>query len=239
MQFLNIPAEKIVVIHEAVDKENFRRATNPQAVEAKLRSWNVRKPFLLSVSSLWRYKNQTGIARAFARLIQKYNVPHQLVFVGGSDQPDYEAEVRALVQELGVQERTRFLGYLPHSELAYCYQAADVFVYPSFFETFGLTLLEAMACGTPIVCSDRGSLPEIAGAAALTVNPEKPEEIAEAIARLLFDSTVRDSLVANGYRRLQEFSWQKTAEQTLTVLLRAGRESRERQTARNGSTAAT
>jgi glycosyltransferase involved in cell wall biosynthesis len=114
------------------------------------------------------------------------------------------------------------VGYLPHEEIRYFYRAADVFVYPSLYETFGLTLVEAMASGCPIVTSDCSCLPEIVGNAALLVQPEDTSQIAGAIARVLGDSELRQALIEKGYSRAKDFSWEKTAAKTRAVLLRAG-----------------
>lgn len=223
VRYLRVPPEKVVIIHEAVNKEQFRTNIPQDEIESKLREKHVTKPFILNVSAIWSYKNQLNIVRAYAQLVREQAIPHSLVFIGGSDtQPEYAAKVRGLVAEFGLEDRVHFVGYLPHSEIIYFYRSADVFVYPSLFETFGLTLLEAMACGTPIVCSDRGSLPEIVADAGLIVNPENVSEIAGAIQRILHDSSLRDTLVRNGLKRLADFSWEKTAERTREVYLRVG-----------------
>jgi glycosyltransferase involved in cell wall biosynthesis len=219
---LTVPPEKVTIVYEAVDHECFRADLPDEIVQEQLRARGIRRPYLLNVSSFWPYKNQLELIGAYAQLVREQRIPHELVFVGGSDQPAYSSQIRAKVVELGLEDRIRFLGYLKHSELAYVYRGADVFVYPSLFETFGLTLLEAMACGVPVVCSNRGSLPEIAGGAALEVNPELTEEIAQSIWRVLSDENLRKSLVYKGLARANDFSWEKTAANTLGVFLRAG-----------------
>jgi glycosyltransferase involved in cell wall biosynthesis len=223
VRHLRVPPEKVVIIHEAVNKDQFRSDIAEHETQAKLQEKGVRRPFILNVSAIWVYKNQLSLVQAYAHLVREQGIPHDLVLVGGSDtQPEYASKIRASVREWGLEGRVHFLGYLPHSEIIYFYYSADVFVYPSLFETFGLTLLEAMACGTPIICSDRGSLPEIVANAGLIVNPESASEIAEAIQHVLRDSSFRDTLVQNGFRRLQDFSWEKTAEQTRDVYLQVG-----------------
>jgi glycosyltransferase involved in cell wall biosynthesis len=221
VRYLRVPSEKVVIIHEAVNKDQFRTDIPEEETSRRLRDKGVRKPFILNVSALWAYKNQLNVVQAYAKLVREKGIPHDLVFVGGSDdQPDYAAKVRASVRECGLEDRVHFVGYLPHSEIIHFYCSADAFVYPSLFETFGLTLLEAMACGVPIVCSNRGSLPEIVAGAGLLVNPESVCEIAAAIEGVLQDSSLRETLVQKGFRRLQDFSWEKTAEQTRDVYLR-------------------
>jgi glycosyltransferase involved in cell wall biosynthesis len=116
-----------------------------------------------------------------------------------------------------------FLGYVPDSDLPLLYGAAEVFVFPSLHEGFGLPLLEAMACGTPVVASTRGSLPEVAGEAALLVEPDPPEALAEGIYRLITDAALRGEYRQRGLQRAQAFSWRHTAEATLAVYRQAAR----------------
>jgi glycosyltransferase involved in cell wall biosynthesis len=223
VRYLDVAPEKVVIIHEAVDKDRFRPDLAEAEVDAKLQEKGVSRPFILNVSTVWRYKNQVRLVQAYGRLVKEQRIPHSLVLIGDEgDQPDYAWKVRDEVRSAGLEERVKFLGYLPHSEIIYFYRSADLFVYPSLFETFGLTLLEAMACGAPIVCSDRGSLPEILADAGLLVDPEDVSAIELAMARVLRDRPLRDQLVRNGARRLQDFSWEKTARQTREVFLRAG-----------------
>ena len=138
----------------------------------------VTKPFVLFVSSLWPYKNCDGLLRAWARARPEFG-DRQLAIVGPLRDEKYVAELRALVAELGIGSDVVFVGGVPHEETVHFYRAADVFVYPSFNETFGLPILEAMACGCPVVTSDVSAMPETAGGAAVLVNPEEPASIAK------------------------------------------------------------
>ncbi len=219
LRFLRVPPERVVIIHEAVDKRLFRCDLEPNDVLIRLRDKGVTPPYILNVSSFWPYKNHLKLVQAYALLVREHRIPHQLVLMGAGDQPDYLAEVHRNVQALGLEARVRFLKYLPHSEIVPLYYGAAVFVYPSLAESFGLTLLEAMACGTPIVSSNRTSLPEILGAAGLLVNPEEPTEIANAILRVLGDESLRAGLVQKAARRVDDFSWEKTAALTRQAYL--------------------
>jgi glycosyltransferase involved in cell wall biosynthesis len=222
IDFLNVPAERVAIIHEAVDRSCFRCDLDSDEVTEDLRNKGITVPYILNVSSIWPYKNQMTLLEAYAALVEKYQIPHQLVLVGAGDEPEYVAAVHRAVQAHGLEARVRFTGYLPHLEIVPLYYGADVFVYPSLFETFGLTLLEAMACGTPIISSDRSSLPEILGDAGLLVNPEEPGAIAAAILRVISDSKLRSDLVERGTRRVNDFSWEKTARETRDAYLAAG-----------------
>jgi glycosyltransferase involved in cell wall biosynthesis len=222
VRFLRVRAEKVGIIHEAVDTALFQEPIAPGVMAAKLEALKIRPPFILNVSSMWRYKNQTRLIRAFAALKRERAIPHQLVLVGGSDQPDYYAEVLRTIEECGVADDVRLAGYRTHAEIRYLYRAAEVFVYPSSYETFGLTLVEAMASGVPIISSDRGSLPEIIGNAGIVIDPDRIEELTAAMASLLESSSLRESLVARGLRRVNDFSWQITARKTRDVYLEIG-----------------
>ena len=143
-------------------------------------------------------------------------MPHALVITGLSGRAS--PELAQLVEELGLQGRVVFTGFLGDDMLPLVYSAADVFVFPSFYEGFGLPVLEAMACGVPVAASNRASLPEAVGDAGLLFDPASTDAIASAIARLVDDRVLHADLVRRGLARAQMFSWTKTAEGTLAVL---------------------
>jgi glycosyltransferase involved in cell wall biosynthesis len=133
----------------------------------------------------------------------------------------YEEELRSLAADRGVAERVRFLGYVSEEELEGLYRLAACFALPSLIEGFGLPVLEAMIRDVPVACSNRPALPEVAGDAALLFDPERPEEIAAAVNRLLDDAELAAELVARGRARCRRFTWERTAEATLTTYRRA------------------
>lgn len=215
-RYLGIPGDRIRLVYEALDHDVFRPDLPRAEVDALLARLGVRRPYVLFVSSLWPYKNATGLARGFARVADR--IPdHQLVFAGFDRASETSEELRRLVESLGTGPRTTFTGGLPHHEVARLYAGAAMLVYPSRYETFGLPLLEAMATGCPVVTSDRSSLPEIAGGAAALVNPDDPADIGAAIMRVATDDAFAADLRALGLARAAEFSWRKTAEETLAV----------------------
>lgn len=221
--YLQVDPKKLHVIYEAVDHELFR----PAEGEARphLASFGVTRPFVLFVSSLWRYKNCEGLLRAWVRA--RVDAPgRQLVIVGSRRDVDYSNELDALVVELGIADDVIFVGGVALEETARFYQAADAFVYPSFSETFGLPLLEAMACGCPVVTSDVSSMPEIAGGAAVLVDPHDPGSIAAGIVEAV--GPRRADLREQGLRRAAMFNWGLTAEGTLSVYREAARQRRRR-----------
>ncbi len=124
------------------------------------------------------------------------------------------------MDKLGLQERVRFLGHVSPEDLLGLYNAAQVLVHPAFYEGFGLTPLEAMACGTPVIVSNSSSLPEVVGDAALLVEPTDVDGLAVAIWRVLSDTALREQMVKKGLQRARSFSWQKTAQETLEIYRR-------------------
>jgi glycosyltransferase involved in cell wall biosynthesis len=164
-------------------------------------------PFILSVCTLDPRKNLDGLLRAFARLVAEHRVPHQLVLVGRPGWKDQA--LRALTAALYVADRVVFTGYVSDEQLVQLYNQADLFVYPSKYEGFGLPVLEAMACGVPVVTADRSALREVAGDAASLVDPDSDSALAAGMLRVLTDAMFRQDLVARGLARSREFSWDR------------------------------
>ena len=210
---LDVDPTKLRLIREAVDHELFRPG-DPSAARRRLAEHRgIEGPFVLFVSSLWPYKNCDGLLRAFA-LAKPDLDGHRLVVVGPGRDTEYVAQLRALAQELGIADDVVWVGGVALEETVDFYRAADVFVYPSHNETFGLTILEAMACGCPVVTSDCSAMPETAGGAAYLAPPEDPASIASAIVRAIHDGEL---LRPMGLARAAEFTWAQTAKETLEV----------------------
>src|SRR5215475_2248786 len=201
--YLNVDARKFRLIHEAVDHDLFRPG-DAGAARARVASYGVTRPFVLFVSSLWPYKNCEGLLRAWA-LARRQLGNRQLAIVGPPRDEKYAAALHSLAAELGISQDVIFVGGVPLEETSYFYQAADVLVYPSFNETFGLPILEAMACGCPVVTSNTSSMPEIAGGAAVLSDPGDPQSIASAIGEVLESRS--DRLRDQGLRRAAQFTW--------------------------------
>jgi glycosyltransferase involved in cell wall biosynthesis len=201
------------LIYEAVDHDIFKPG-NRDAARTRVARHGVSRPFVLFVSSLWRYKNCDGLLRAW-RLARHELEGRQLVILGAERDQRYGAELHQLAAELGIADDVVFVGGVPNEETAYFYQAADLLVYPSFNETFGLPILEAMACRCPVVTSNISSMPEIAGGAAILADPHDPSSIARSILEATGSETTR--MRADGVRRAQEFTWGAVAAGTLDV----------------------
>jgi glycosyltransferase involved in cell wall biosynthesis len=211
--YLNVDARKLKLIYEAIDHDLFKQGDASEA-RARVASYGVTKPFVLFVSSLWQYKNCDGLLRAWALARSKLG-DRQLAIVGHGRDKKYAGQLHSLVAELGIAGDVVFVGGVPLEETVPFYQAADVFVYPSFNETFGLPILEAMACGCPVVTSDASCMPEIAGGAAILSDPGDPASIAQAIVNAI--DLGRDRLRDQGLRRAGQFTWGTAAASTLDV----------------------
>jgi glycosyltransferase involved in cell wall biosynthesis len=188
-------------------------ATPERELRERLRLGN--GPIVLSVAQKRPYKNLGALIRALPEL------PAGTVLVLAGPSADHERELRAIAAELGVADRVRFEDWLEDPDLEGLYRAAACFALPSLIEGFGLPVLEAMARGTPVACSDRWALPEVAGDAALLFDPEDPQAVTSALRRLLEDRELAARLAARGRERASEFTWQRTAEITLAAYGRA------------------
>ncbi|MFN3704671.1 MAG: glycosyltransferase family 4 protein [Thermoflexales bacterium] len=206
------PPERIHVVHHGID-ERFRpiREEERRRVRAQfLRSGET--ALLLHVGHCAPRKNVEGVLQATALLRQR-GAAVRLLQVGGTFTPVQ----RYLVETLGIGEAVTQIPHVPNAELPALYAAADVFVFPSFYEGFGIPLIEAMACGTPMVCSDWKLFHEVCGDAALFADPHNPQAIADAIARVLSDPALAEELRQRGLERAKRFTWERTARETMAV----------------------
>ena len=220
LSVVSIPESKVRVIYEGVETR-FQRPSQEE-VERELARDGLRPGFLLFVSTLKPYKNADKLIRAAAHLKQAHRVEKPVV-IAGRDPLGLVRELRALAEGLGIGEQVRFLGGVAHERLPFLYAGADVFVYPSSIETFGLPVLEAMACGTPVVGSNRTSVPEVMGDAGISVDPEDIPVLAEAIHNTLLDRRLREELRRRGLNHARQFSWERAARETIEVFEEACR----------------
>ncbi|MGE5286764.1 MAG: glycosyltransferase family 4 protein [Micromonosporaceae bacterium] len=212
-RYLDVDERKLKLIYEAVDHDLFKPG-DADLARNQVASYGVTKPFVLFVSSLWPYKNCDGLLRAWAHARGELG-DRQLAIVGAARDEGYAASLRSLAAELGIADEVVFVGGVPLAETVAFYRAAEVFVYPSLNETFGLPILEAMACGCPVVTSDTSAMPETAGGAAVLADPGDPASIARAIVEATGPG--RDRMRDMGLRRAREFTWRATAASTLDV----------------------
>lgn len=214
IRLLGVPEDKITVIHEAAHPL-FAPVTNPEALERTRARYQLPEKFFLFVGTVEPRKNLPTLLRAFRGLRDKYKSTASLILVGNRGW--LADEVDRVIAELQLGDAVRFLGGIPNDELVYLYNAASAFVFPSFYEGFGLPPLEAMACGTPVITSNVSSLPEVVGDAALLINPENVDELTVAMSRVLADEKLRREMRDKGLKRAQLFSWERAARETLDV----------------------
>ena len=209
-----LPRDRIVVIPCGVSEE-FRPTPDRRALAELARRLAVpTERFLLFVGGADPRKNHRTFLQAFARCAA--GLPdHSVILVG--DQLHQFGDMRETVRALGLDRRVVCAGIVPMADLRLLYSHADLFVFPSVYEGFGMPVLEAMACGAPVMTSSRTALPEVAGDAAVLVNPEDAEELAGAMIRVLENSALRDTLRAKGFERVKQFTWERAAHQTMAV----------------------
>jgi glycosyltransferase involved in cell wall biosynthesis len=209
---LDVDPARVHVVPNAVSP-SFRRVDRATSSEVAHRH-GIAEPYVLYVGSIEARKNLDRLLGAFARL-RAWSPQWQLVVVGAAGWKS--SPVFATVQRLGLGSSVRFTGFVPDPDLPALFSGADLFVFPSLYEGFGLPVLEAMACGTPVVTSSTSSLPEIAGDAALLCDPEDESAITEAMRRVLDDPDLRRELSDRGVERARSFGWDRTAQDTLRV----------------------
>ncbi len=224
-RYLKVDSSKLKLIYEAVDHDLFKRGDAGEA-RAIVKAHGVTKPFVLFVSSLWPYKNCDGLLRAWA-LARTELGDRQLAIVGAGRDEKYLASLKSLAAELGIAGDVVFVGGVPLEQTVYFYRAADLCVYPSLNETFGLPILEAMACGCPVVTSDTSAMPETAGGAAILADPKDPASIAQAVIEAVGPG--RERMRDLGLKRAGQFTWGATAAGTLDVYREAAERRRHRQ----------
>lgn len=206
MEFWDIPAEKITPIPLACDRAHFRPLDLPQRLDP---------PYFLYLGRPDPYKNLRRTLTAFAE-VAKGN--EWEFWIAGSPDPRYTPALQAQAGELGIGDRVKFLEYVPYAQLPTLLNGAIALVFPTLWEGFGIPVLEAMACGTPVITSNCSSLPEVTGDAGIVVDPYNCEEIAEAMKAIANDSDLRSRLSTLGLQRAAQFSWQKTGQRTAEVL---------------------
>jgi glycosyltransferase involved in cell wall biosynthesis len=214
VRLYGLPPERIDVVYNGVDSA-FRPLPPAQVADFRARH-GLPERFMLFVGTLEPRKNVAGLVEAYACL-PRTRPP--LMLVGGKGWL-YD-EVFRQIQERGLAGEIHFVGYVPAEELPSWYNAADLFVYPSFYEGFGLPVLEAMACGTPVITSRASSLPEVVGQAALLVDPGDVDALTGALERLLDDGALCEQMRDAGLKQAQRFSWPETARCTVQAYRRA------------------
>ena len=200
LRFYRIPRERVAVVHHGVEPA-FSRLDRSHT-----------EPYLLCVSTLHPHKNLARLIRAYGRKKRDF----RLILAGLRG--FHTETIERLIEEMGLQDSVQITGWVPRDELYSLYERARAFVYPSTFEGFGMPVLEALAAGIPVACSDIPPLREVAGDAALYFDPLNEDDIASAIERVMTDASLQERLATAGHERARPFTWERCAEQTLKIL---------------------
>ena len=211
IRHLAMPESRITAVPLGIDSERFHPIQPPQAGSAR--------PYVMSLAGSDPTKNIVTLVKAFAAIPERLRSTHDLVLVGDVSK---RMDVRETIEREGIAAQTKLVGVVSDEALIGWYQRAGVFAFPSLYEGFGLPVLEAMACGIPVICSNGSSLPEVAGDAAIQVDPRNVEQWSGELARMMEDARLRAELSERGRARALTFSWDRTAAETVAVYRRVG-----------------
>lgn len=219
VEVLGVPEERVRVVREAPAAQ-YRRITDPQRLRAVRQTYGVGDRFVLNVGGLDQRKNVAALIGAFAAVYHQVRDPDLRLFIAGNPRrlgtsplfPDW----RPVAASFGILDSVVCM-HVDEEDLPALYSAATCFAFASLYEGFGLTPLEAMACGAPVVCSDRTSLPEVVGSAGILVDPDDPDAFGSAIYRVLTQGPLREDLRARGLARVRQFSWDQVAVETSSL----------------------
>ena len=214
MRWLPVPEEKIARIPDALD-ELFLEPADADVSAKVLAELGIDGPFVMFASALYKYKNPETLIDALAILRRDTRFADHLLVVAGHGPDEYVAELKERARGLGVGDATRFVGHQAALPLRSLYAEADVFVYPSYYETFGHPPLQAMGQETPVIAADCSSIPEVVGDAAVYFDPHDSAELADALARVLGDEVLRADLVEKGRLQCRMWTWDRTIEAVL------------------------
>ncbi|MBV8844972.1 MAG: glycosyltransferase family 4 protein [Bryobacterales bacterium] len=218
LRHYKIDGSKVIVTPNGVSA-HFRQIDRSLALAAVERKLKARGPFVLTVGDLQPRKNHAGLLRAFESVMREHpQLQHRLVFVG--KETWYSKDLHRAVDASSMRGRVHFAGFVDDRDLVQFYGACDLFVYPSFYEGFGLPILEAMACGRAVACSGTTAMPEVADSAGILFNPYSVPEMARAMRDVLLDPQLRVRLERLGAQRASLFSWERAASRTLQVYQR-------------------
>jgi len=214
IRYFNAPSELVTVTQLAAGSD-YRVVKDAITLRAARQKYDLPENYILFVGSLEPRKNVRTLLKAYSMLPDRIKKEFRMVVAGGRGW--LNTDIPEVVKELEISDSVKFAGYIDSADIASVYSGAAVFAYPSLYEGFGLPILEAMSCGTPVVTSDTSSMPEVAGEAALLVEPRDAEAISAALARVLEDGELRKEMREKGLKRAACFSWEKCARETLAV----------------------
>ena len=217
MHFYNIPAEKIIVVPIAFDNQVYRVLEKKGDEQVTINDrYGINGPYFMFVGRIEAKKNIPNLIKAFGEFRKNNpNDEHKLVLIGKTGYAFEEVEENIFQYKL--EPWVKILPYLPTEEVVFLLNNAKLFIFPSNYEGFGMPVLEAMACGCPVICSNTTALPEVAGEAAIKFNPQKIEAMAKAIETVVNNPQIGAALVGKGFEQIKKYSWEKCARETLEV----------------------
>jgi glycosyltransferase involved in cell wall biosynthesis len=223
IELMHIPAEQITVIGAGVE-DRFQPVTDPQSLTRVRTHYKLPDRFVLCVSTLEPRKNYTGLIAGFSQLVTaagKASMDNLHLVIAGSKGWLYD-DIFAAAEASPVRDRIHFTGFVADEDLPALYSQATLFAFPTHYEGFGIPVLEAMACGTPVVCANNSSLPEVGGDAALLVEATDTDALVDAMRQLLIDTSLRERLIQRGYEQARMFTWTGAARRLLDVYRHVG-----------------
>jgi glycosyltransferase involved in cell wall biosynthesis len=215
IEYFKIPADKVTCIYQGFDAERFQKKYPLEQITQIKNKYRLPEKFILSVGHLEPRKNFNRLLQAFYEIRQQERIPYKLIIVGRENW--LFTSFYKLMEQFNLQEDVIFTGFVDHDDLAALYQLADLFVLPTLFEGFGFPLLESMAAGTPVVCSNATCLPEIGQNAAIYFNPYDVGDMSQKILDVLKNIKLKENLVNRGYENINRFNWRSCAEETIRV----------------------
>jgi len=210
-----IDTNKIKVIYSGINSDFFK-VLDQNVLRVIKEKYKIIKPYIFTLSNLEPRKNIESLILASEYLKRKYKIDYQFIIAGGEAWTQNK-KIYDLAKKSYISNEIKFLGYIPAEDKMALYQAASIFIYPSFYEGFGFPPLEAMASGVPVICSDSSSLPEIVSNTALLFDPYDINQLAETIHQVLTDDNLKRNLIEKGKEQVKSFSWEKTARETLEL----------------------
>lgn len=215
VKFLKIPQDNIRVIHEAAN-ESFHHISDRQNLHRVLKKYGINSRYILNVGTIEPRKNIVNLIRAFAAYLDRTKKQEISLVIVGKKGWSYD-ECLKTAETLNIRQHIIFCDYVDDADLPVIYNLAELFIYPSLYEGFGLPVLEAMRCGTPVICSGTSSLSEIAADAAVLIDPCDELKITNAIDDVLSDDVLKRALSDKALKRSEQFSWARTAQETISV----------------------
>lgn len=212
-----VNGENIQVIYHGVNRALYRKIDDQEKIDKVLNKYGINAPYIFYVGRLEKKKNTPNLVDAFSIMREKHKgIKHKLVLVGAASL-GFD-EVKYIIQQFHLDDEVIITGWVPEEDMPYIFNGATAFIFPSFYEGFGMPLLQAMACGTPVIASNMTSIPEIANNAALLFDPNDKVEMASVMFRIITDRELRDGLIVKGYENVAKFNWEKCARETLKAL---------------------